>query len=275
MKLSTLLPLWILILSAPLTAQTPMDQAPRRADVAPAWPGCEPKLPECTKSRLADFIAANLQIPMAAKEAGVGGVVVMEFVVEKNGTIGEVKALKDPGHGLAAEATRVIELMKTKKIKWIPAETDEKRIAFRYVTPVSFSLDTPVKEKAAPAPQALDPDMIYDIAEVMPVFAGCEQAAQDSVDCTFLKLVNHIKSNIQYPEDAVKTKTQGPVVVEFVVSKTGAITQPKVTKGLGHGCDEEALRVIGLMPAWVPGKQNGQPVNVRMTLPVLFQLPKE
>lgn len=275
MMMKSLITLTVLLISVQLFGQTPMDQAPRRADVAPAWPGCEPKLPECTKSRLSDFIAANLQIPMSAKEAGVGGVVVMEFVVEKNGTIGEVKALKDPGHGLASEATRVIELMKAKKIKWTPAVTKEKRIPYRYVTPVSFSLDMPVKAKTTPAAPALDPDMVFEVAEVMPVYSGCEQAAQDSIDCTFLNLVNHMKSNIKYPEEAVKNKIQGQIVVEFIVDKTGAVTMPTVTRGLGHGCDEEALRVIGLMPAWVPGKQGGQPVKVKMVLPVLFQLPKE
>ena len=91
-----------------LTAQTPLEEAVRKADVPPAWPGCDPKMSDCTKSRMADFIAANLQIPAEAKAQGAGGVVMMEFVVEKTGSIGEIKALHDPGLGLGTEATRAV-----------------------------------------------------------------------------------------------------------------------------------------------------------------------
>ncbi|MBK9106056.1 MAG: energy transducer TonB [Saprospiraceae bacterium] len=259
-----------------ISAQTPLDEAVRRADISPAWPGCEPKLTECTKSRMADFIAANLQMPTDAKAQGAGGVVMVEFVIEKNGTVGEVHPIHDPGLGLGAEATRVISLMKTKKIKWTPAEEEGKKVAFRYTVPVSFNLNTPEsdKPKAAPAVQDVS-GQIFDAAEVMPRYAGCEQAVKDSFDCTFMKVVSHIKSTLKYPEEALKNKVQGQVLAEFVVDTNGAIINPSIKKGIGSGCDEEALRVLTLMPAWIPGTQDGKPVKVRMKLPILFQLPKE
>ncbi len=259
-----------------MSAQTPLSEALRRTDIAPAWPGCDPKIPDCTKSRLADFIAANLQSPPEARAQGVGGVVIMEFVIEKNGTIGEVKALQDPGLGLGPEATRVITLMKTKKIKWVPAEHNGKRVAYRYVSPVSFSLAMPPKEVAPSTPAAADTTVyIREIAEVMPRFAGCDPQVKDSIDCTFQKVLQHIKTNLQYPEEAIKTQTHGQVVLEFVVDQTGAITDAKVIKGIGHGCDEEALRILESMPAWTPAMQDGKTVPVRMKLPILFQLPKQ
>jgi protein TonB len=258
-----------------LSAQTSLDEAVRKADVPPAWPGCEPKMSECTKSRMADFIAANLQIPPEAKAQGAGGVVVMEFVVEKTGSIGEIKPLHDPGLGLGAEAIRIITLMKTKKIKWIPAEEDGKRIAFRYTVPVSFNVPMVPKEKTmAPVPTE-DPSHIYDIVEIMPRFAGCEEVVTDSVDCTFTKVVSYLKTNLKYPEAALKNKIHGQVVAEFIVDKTGMITELKIKQGIGFGCDEETLRLIKAMPAWSPGLQYGLPVNVRMKLPVVFQMPKE
>ena len=259
-----------------ISAQTPLDEAVRRADVSPAWPGCDAKLSDCTKSRMADFIAANLQIPPDAKAQGAGGVVMMEFVVEKNGTIGEVRPIHDPGLGLGAEATRVIELMKTKKIKWVPAEEEGKKVAFRYTVPVSFNLPTPAAEKPkSVAPAATNTNQVYDIVEVMPRYAGCETAVTDSVDCTFMKVVSHIKSNLKYPEEAVKNKVQGQVVAEFVIDEKGAVTNPVITQGIGSGCDEEALRILTLMPAWIPGMQDGQAVKVRMKLPIVFKLTKE
>lgn len=256
-------------------AQTTLDEAVRRADVSPAWPGCDAKLTDCTKARMADFIAANLQIPPDAKAQGAGGVVMMEFVIEKNGNIGEVKPIHDPGLGLGTEATRVINLMKTKKIKWTPAENDGKKVPFRYTVPVSFNLNLPATDKTKPAATAPDhTSQVFDIVEVMPQYAGCEAATNDSIDCTFLKVVNHIKANLKYPEEALKNKVQGQVVVEFVVDTNGAVIDPVIKQGIGSGCDEEALRVLSLMPAWIPGKQDGQNVKVKFKLPVVFQISK-
>jgi hypothetical protein len=93
---------------------------------------------DCTKLKLASFISSNLVLPSKAKAEGAGGLVAVEFVIEKNGEIGEVKALHDPGFGLGDEATRVVKLMVEKDIKWIPARKDGKKVPFRYMVPVPF-----------------------------------------------------------------------------------------------------------------------------------------
>ena len=257
-----------------LTAQTPLSEAVRRADITPTWPGCDPKMPDCTKSRLNDFIHANLQMPVEAKKESQGGLVAMEFVVEKNGLIGEVKAMHDPGYGLVAEATRVINLLNEKKIKCIPAEVDGKRVAYRYAIPVSFNLAPPVREKMEMKMAPLPKDGVYEVVDVMPKYAGCESASEDSVDCTFRKMISHIKTNLNYPKAALDAKVGGQVLVQFIVDSTGAVTKPAIVRGIGSGCDEEALRVISTMPNWIPGRQEGKAVAVRMKVPMTFQLPK-
>ena len=269
--------LFIALFSLPLiTAQTPLSQATRNADVKPAWPGCDVKYPDCSKSRLTDFINANLQIPMEAKKENTGAVVAMEFVIEKSGTIGEIHAMHDPGMGFVEEATRVINLMNTKKIKWTPAEVDGKRVAFQYIIPVTFNVPPAPKEKKDIQVVSSSPaDGIYDVVEIMPRYQGCENAVEDSVDCTFRKMLGHIKSQLKYPEEALKLKVHGQVIVQFVIDSTGAVTRPSITNGIGAGCDEEALRVVSSMPAWNPGKQGGKAVPVRMKVPIYFQLPKE
>lgn len=279
MKLSqtlfTVLSFFICFSPTVLSAQTPIDEAVRRADEPPAWPHCDPMMTECTKARVADFIAANIQVPPEAKAENAGGLVMMEFVVEKNGMVGEVKAVHDPGLGLGAEATRVIELMKTQKIKWTPARVDGKKVAYRYTVPVSFSLTMPEKPKSGTtiAPAA-DGSNVYDIAEEMPRYAGCDKPEDGSDECTFSKMVSHIKTNLKYPEEAMKNQIEGQVVATFVIDTSGQVTQSTIKSGLGHGCDEEVLRVLALMPAWTPGMQGGETVNIRMTIPVMFQLPK-
>lgn len=257
------------------SAQTPLSEATRKADLQPAWPGCDPKIPDCTKSRLLDFIAANLQIPMEARKENVGGVVAMEFVIEKSGTIGEIHAMHDPGLGLVSEATRVINLLNAKKIKFSPAEAEGKRVAFRYIIPVSFNVAAPPKEKHEVKTMDVPADGVYDVVEIMPLYQGCEKAVEDSVDCTFRKMIAHIKSNLKYPEEAQKLKIYGQVMVEFIIDTTGTVTHPTIKQGIGAGCDAEALRVVSLMPNWNPGKQGGKAVPVRMKVPIYFQLPKE
>lgn len=86
------------------------------------------------------------------------------------------------------------------------------------------------------------------------------------------ELLRYIASNVVYPEIAKRAQVEGKVLVGFVVEKSGAITEVKVVKGIGAGCDEEAVRVCKLMEKWRPGKQNGKPVRVRMVIPFQFKL---
>ena len=82
----------------------------------------------------------------------------------------------------------------------------------------------------------------------------------------------YLSNNLHYPERARRKNTQGRVIVGFVVNEDGSIYDAKVVRGIGMGCDEEALRVIKTMPAWRPGTQNGKLVKVRYTQPITFKL---
>ena len=82
----------------------------------------------------------------------------------------------------------------------------------------------------------------------------------------------YVGKNLKYPAQARRMGIEGKVFVEFVVDKDGTITDVKAIKGIGAGCDEEAIRVIQQAPKWSPGKQRGRPVKVRMILPITFKL---
>jgi periplasmic protein TonB len=101
---------------------------------------------------------------------------------------------------------------------------------------------------------------IFIIVEVMPIPTGGYES--------FYK---ELSKTIKYPRQAQRNNTEGKVFVEFVVDQDGKITNLKVSKGIGDGCDEEAMRVL-IQTRWQPGKQRGKPVNVRMTLPLTFKL---
>ena len=104
-------------------------------------------------------------------------------------------------------------------------------------------------------------DKVLEKAEVMPEFPGGEQAMMDFV-----------AKNVQYPKEAMEKEISGRVLVGFIVEKDGSISETEVVKGIGGGCDEEAVRVVKAMPKWKPGKQDGKPVRVHFLLPLTFKL---
>ena len=78
--------------------------------------------------------------------------------------------------------------------------------------------------------------------------------------------------NVKYPKEAREKGIQGRVFITFIVEKDGSLTNFKVVRGIGHGCDEEAIRVAKMMPNWEPGKQRGKEVRVQFNLPIKFVL---
>jgi protein TonB len=83
---------------------------------------------------------------------------------------------------------------------------------------------------------------------------------------------SYISKNIVYPEKAKKEKIEGRVFVNFIVEKDGKVSDVKVLRGIGGGCDEEAMRVVREMPDWTPGMQDGQAVRVSYNVPIVFAL---
>jgi bla regulator protein BlaR1 len=117
---------------------------------------------------------------------------------------------------------------------------------------------------------------VYKVVEEMPRFPGCEDEPEDGPakdQCAQRKLMEFIAENIEYPQEAKENDLEGMVVASFIVdSSFGNISDIKIIKSLGSGCDEEVIRVLKNMPPWIPGKQNGKNVNVRFNLPVKFKL---
>jgi protein TonB len=85
-------------------------------------------------------------------------------------------------------------------------------------------------------------------------------------------LYDLIGKNMQYPVEARRKNVEGKVFVQFIVNKDGSLSDFTVLKGIGEGCDEEAVRALSLSPNWTPGKQNGVAVKQRMVLPITFNL---
>jgi len=132
----------------------------------------------------------------------------------------------------------------------IDVEADQNTQVDEYVAPVK-SDDEESAEEA----------QIFMVVESMPEYPGGEAA-----------LYTFLADNIKYPQMAKESGIQGRVFVTFVVEKDGHVTDVRVLRGIGGGCDEEAIRVVKSMPKWTPGKQRGKSVRVQYNLPVKFTL---
>ena len=106
-----------------------------------------------------------------------------------------------------------------------------------------------------------DSDEVFQVVEKMPQFPG-----------GMGELMNYLTKNVKYPKAAMKDSIQGRVIVQFVISKTGKVTNPSIMRSVSPELDAEAIRVVSSMPLWAPGEQRGVPVNVKFTLPIQFRL---
>ncbi len=106
-------------------------------------------------------------------------------------------------------------------------------------------------------------DTAVYIVEQMPQFPGGIE-----------ELMKFIKDNLHYPHDAFKAGIEGRVVIRFIVSRNGDVTDVTVIRGIDSSCDNEAVRVVKMMPKWIPGRKNGQNVAVFFTLPISYKLKK-
>lgn len=114
------------------------------------------------------------------------------------------------------------------------------------------------------APADTTKNVVYDVTETMPQFPGGQGV-----------MMKYLAANIKYPASAVKAKKQGRVIIAFVIQKDGSVTNARIVKSVDPELDAEALRIVKAMPNWTPGTQDGKPVDVNYTIPVVFSLYKE
>ena len=140
----------------------------------------------------------------------------------------------------------------------------KKQIIFLIVLTVMFMSSSYIYAQEPSKANQQQPDTnigkeVFTIVEVMPEYPGGENARQ-----------LYLTQNIQYPVKAKENNIQGTVYVNFIVEKDGSLSNFKILKGIGSGCDEEVVRVMKNMPKWKPGTQRGQPVRVLINFPVKF-----
>lgn len=155
---------------------------------------------------------------------------------------------------IADTAVVLEEMMPEQAYQETVVETGE------YSTPETDRITEVVTEEITTA-NSYPNDHVFQSVDQMPEFPGGDMV-----------LMRYISSHIKYPISAIENNIEGRVVVEFVVTKTGAIRDVKVYRSRDKDLDAEAVRVVKSLPNFIPGKMNGEPVNVWYTLPITFKL---
>lgn len=153
------------------------------------------------------------------------------------------------------QLTANVNIVEEKTAEEIPEEPE---------TPEVIDEETLPPTPLPPTPQAVDENdepLPMRIVQQLPEFPG-----------GMSRFVGWLSKNLRYPESAREQKTQGKVVVSFIVNKDGTITDAKVASSATAILDQEAMRVINMMPKWKPGIQDGKPCRTLFTIPIVFRL---
>ena len=226
-------------------------------DIDPMFPG--------GSGAMKSFISSSLQYPREAAEKDIQGLVVYNFVVELDGTLSDFKIMHRAHPLLDAEALRIIKSMPP----WRPAVYKGNNVRARNYVPMYFKLSKGGRSSYSTASSAqtrksmpLDPnEEVFTIVDVMPQFPTGEEG-----------LAKFISEYIRYPERAKAENIQGRILCSFIVRQDGTVSNIEIVNGLDHELDNEALRVLSMMPKWTPGKNGCETVSVKCILPIDFTI---
>ncbi|RPD42211.1 energy transducer TonB [Chitinophaga barathri] len=194
------------------------------------------------------LLTRNIRYPATAEKEGIGGVVIVQFIVDSSGQVWDISVPNGLHQDLDAEAIRVIALTDG---KWEPGIQDGKPVAVQFGLPVRFT----------PSNFGI---RVAETVDLMPVHPNGDEGV------SFL-----VYRYTRYPKSAVKENIRGTVIVQFSVSATGQVSDYAIKKGLREDFDKEALRVVRKLGSWVPAQYRGQRVPVTVTMPVYFSPPRK
>ena len=231
------------------------DQLYKVVDEMPRFPGCESiggskeDIRACANNKLVTFLGEHIRYPDLAKQHGVNGVVLLQFTVTNEGKIDNAIISRNVGHGCGEEALRVVQLMNEQVGNWIPGRQKGKAVNVQYHLPVKFKIDSEGDKIPPPPPPPPPPTGMLEF----------------------------IYKNIQYPSEAKDQNIEGKVLLQYKINGDGSLNNISITKDIGGGCGEEALRVMKLMNHQGQHRyeqryaKNSNP-DATHTLPILFKL---
>jgi len=259
------------------------------ADEMPRFPGCEEiagnaeAKEECAKRKLLEYIYKNVKYPELARKNNIEGVVVVQFIIDKTGSIKDIQLVRDIGGECGTEALKIVESMNQlnqqdtliifnedtyeeevrithNDLKWRPGHNNGEPVNVKYTLPIKYKLaDSPVEtqkdqtiklHKDNKEDNIVAFDEIFKVVEEMPRFPGCENIEGDNETkrkCANEKMIQYIYQNLKYPPEARKNEVEGMVVIQFIVEESGVLNDIKVVRDIGANCGTEAIKVVESM----------------------------
>lgn len=222
------------------------EEVIQNAEVMPQFNGGEEELYK--------FISTNLNYPTLAKENGIEGRIITRILVEKDGSITHAEIFRKLGFGCDEEAIRLIKQMPN----WSPGKVNGKPVRTFVTIPITFSLtNTNTKILLVDSITKNIPNI-----ETKASFPGGENA-----------MYKFISEHLTYPPVAKENNVEGKVIIRFEIETDGTINNvTELNKPIGYGIDQEAIKVIKLMPKWIPATKNNQNIKSSFVIPLMFKL---
>lgn len=214
-----------------------------------------------------EFLGQNIKYPDLAKSQNVQGNVFVSFVVEKDGSLIDIKVDRKLGAGTDEEAIRVLKLAK----RWNPGLLNGKPVRVKYNLPIKFAI--PGRPKS---PEPIDKNKVGAIPSETDttVYSFVSVSNPPKYPGGTAKFLDFVMDNLKYPAAAKENNIEGIVFLSFIVEKDGSITSINVDRKLGYGTDEEAVRVVKLAKRWEPATYNGITIRTQYRIPIRFSLNK-
>lgn len=235
------------------------------------------KATDSTTVALMKYLTGNMRYPVAALQSKATGKVYIGFVVNKEGTVEQVKVVKKSHWALDKEALRVVKEMP----RWeVPGQQLGQPVSVSFTVPITFnmSIATPAQVQAimADRSQQAQATVATQLTEARAQLAADTAPGADTAPvfpADPLGAINYISKHLQYPLDARRGRKEGVVMVAFTVQADGAVSGARVTKSLFPSLDAEVLRVVNSMPPWNPATHDGKPVATPLgDIPITFRL---
>lgn len=199
------------------------------------------------------FLEHNIRYPSLSRENNIQGRAYISFIVEADGSLSDIYAVRGPSEDIKAEAVRVL----SNSPKWEPGIQNGQAVRTQYTVPINFVLG----DDEEPINAGNFDNKIFSTVESYPAFPGGLSA--------FSKFLS---KNIRYPNEMRTRGLQGKVYVTFVVGTDGQLSDIRAVRGPSEEFNNEAVRVLSNSPRWMPGFQNGRKVKVQYTVPINFTL---
>ena len=198
------------------------------------------------------YLARSIKYPKEAEAKGIEGTVICRFIVNKDGTVSDAIIVRGVDPILDKEVLRVVQSMP----KWKAGIQKGKTVNVYYTVPIVYR-----NSKTGASTQTSSNDKIFAEGDALPEFPGGQSG-----------LLEYVRKEMNYPDEAKAKGIQGKVICRFVVNKEGEVQDVAIVRGIDPALDKEAVRIINAMPQWKPAKIKGQAADVPYTIPIDFKI---